>query len=389
VLLAVPCALLVSGAGTAAPRPDAHPRAITNRVWLSAAGNDARCRRNSPDRPCATFNRAYQVAHAGDTVIAAGGRYPETAPSEGAVYIDPSGSKHGVVTFVCQGKRDVTFAAPVFAFHPGLSGVKMIGGCFHFHVPYFGYGGYPAVTQDITLDGVHMEGLNCAGCKNVTIQNSEIGPFVACYMPNDGQSAPSYAYCDTSDPAQAFWAAHGGIANIQQEPFVHSGAAGNAVNFVLDHDHIHGITSKWDETHTGCLLTWDTDGLRITNSTFDHCAIYDIALSAPSVDNNVTITENTFGVPVYSFDPTEPHPNGRLPRAFVEGQLGAGSAGVDTNWLIRGNTFVNGIRMGDAGSTYHNAFVENNNLGAGSDCRGAGVVYRGNTGSCRGHRVSR
>ena len=324
----------------------------------------------------------------GDTVVVAGGRYPETAPSEGAAYIDPSASKSGVVTFVCQGNGDVTFAAPVFAFHPGLNGVTMTGGCFHFHVPYFGYGGYPAVTRNITLNDVHMEGLNCAGCRNVTIRNTEIGPFVACYMPGDGQNAPTYANCDTGDPAQAFWAAHGGVANIQQEPFVHSGAAGNAINFVFDHDHIHGISSKWDETHTGCLLTWDTDGLRISNSTFDHCAIYDIALSAPSVDNNVTITKDTFGVPVYSFDPTEPHPNGRLPRAFVEGQFGAGSAGVDRNWLIRGNTFVNGIRMGDAGSTYRNALVENNNLGTGSDCRGIGVVYRGNSGSCRGQRVS-
>jgi hypothetical protein len=385
---AVPCVLLVTAAGAAASHPDGQRLAKTNRVWLSVGGNDANCRRNDPDRPCATFNRAYQVAHTGDVVVVAGGRYPETAPSEGAVYIDPSASKHGVVTFACQGRHDVTFAAPVFAFHPGLSGVTMTGGCFHFHVPYFGYGGYPSVTQNITLDGVHMEGLNCAGCRNVTIKNSEIGPFVACYMPNDGQNAPSYAYCDTSKPSQAFWAAHGGIANIQQEPFVHSGSAGNAINFVLDHDHVHGISSKWDETHTGCLQTWDTDGLRITNSTFDHCAIYDMNISAPSIDDNVMITNNKFGVPVYSFDPTEPRPNGRLPRSFVEGTFGAADVGIDRNWLIRGNTFVNGIRMGDRGSTYRNALVEDNDLGAGSDCRGVGVVYRGNTGSCRGYRSS-
>ena len=388
-LLGILCALLLSAGGATASQRNSHRGAITNRVWLSAAGNDVTCRRDRPDLPCATFNRAYQVAHAGDRVIVAGGRYPETAQSEGAVYIDPSASKHGVVTFICQGRRDVTFAAPVFAFHPGLSGVEMIGSCFHFHVPYFGYGGYPAVTKDITLDGVHMEGLDCAGCRDVTIKNSEIGPFVACYTPNDSQSAPSYAYCDTADAAQAFWAVQGGTSDVQQEPFVHSGAAGKAINFIFEHDHIHGISSRWNETHTGRPSTWDTNGLRIANSTFDHCAIYDIALTEPSVDNDVTITNNTFGVPVYSFDPTEPHPNGRLPSSFVEGQLGAGSAGVDSNWLIRGNTFVNGIRMGYGGSTYRNAIVENNNLGPGSDCAGIGVIYRGNTGTCRGYHASR
>ena len=219
----------------------------------------------------------------------------------------------------------------------------------------------------------------------MTIRNSTIGPFVACYMPADGYGAPSYAYCDKSDPAQGYWASVGGTTIVQNEPFVHSGGSADAaVNFSLVHDHVHGITSKWSDTHIGCLQTWDTEGLVITNSTFDHCAIYDINMSAPSIDNNVTITNNTFGAPVYSLDPSEPKPNRELPVSFSEGEFGATSYGVDSNWLIQGNSFTHGIRMGgNPESTYSNARVLNNNLGRGSDCAGKGVVYRGNTGYCR------
>ena len=61
---------------------------------------------------------------------------------------------------------------PVFAFHPGLGGVTFTGSCFRFHVPYFGYGGYTALTHDVILDRVHMDSFECAGCANVTIMNS-------------------------------------------------------------------------------------------------------------------------------------------------------------------------------------------------------------------------
>ena len=71
-------------------------------------------RTEQPDRPCATFDRAFSVAHPGDTVLVAPGRYPETDAQSGATGIH--GSKSQPVTFVCGGKGDVTFAAPIFAF---------------------------------------------------------------------------------------------------------------------------------------------------------------------------------------------------------------------------------------------------------------------------------
>ena len=133
----------------------------SNRVWVAVDGSDRTCRRNDRRRPCATFDRAYHVARGGDTVVVAGGRYPVTALGESATYIDPRDSKGSAVTFACRGNGDVTFAAPVFAFHPGVNGVVFRGGCFHFHIPYFGYGGSSALAQNITLDGVHMQGFNC------------------------------------------------------------------------------------------------------------------------------------------------------------------------------------------------------------------------------------
>jgi hypothetical protein len=345
-------------------------------IALSPSGNDASCGRNNPSRPCATFDRAYQLARGGDTVVVAGGRYAMTEPSAGASSIFPAKQlKGGTVSFVCKGDGDVSFTAPVFAFYPGLGGVTVSGGCFHFHVVYFGYGGYSQGTHDITLDGVHMESFNVAGAKNVTISNSEIGPFVACYEPDDGTGAPAYAFCDPG----SYWASQDGTSHVQQEPFLHNGGAGPATNIVLDHVHIHGISSKWNGTHTGGLLVWNVNGLTIKNSTFDHDAIYDIEENAGSSDSAVTMTNNTFGAPVYSFDPNEPSQNTPLPNAWREVTIG-GSGSALNDWLIQGNTFTNGLAISTAGGgSFEGVSVFGNLLGNHTTCIAAtGLAFDSN-----------
>jgi hypothetical protein len=364
----------------AAGRPPT-TRAAHGTVWLATTGNDAGCRRNDQTRPCATFGKSFQLAHGGDTVIVQAGRYPTTNESSGATDIGPPGKKQAPVTFRCAGGGDVTFAAAEFAFLPGVSGVAFQGGCFRFHVVDFGYGGYTGVTSNIELDGVHMESFNCPGCRNVTIRNSEIGPLVACYMPGDGYGVPSYGNCDASDPNQAYWAAQGGTSGPQQEPFIHSGGAGRAINFTLDHDRIHGISSRWSGTHTGGLLIWDTDGLTIENTTFDHDAIYDIEFNSCSNDIDVVLRNNVFGWPVYSFDPTEPRPGKELPTGFRELGIGVGGAAqcggttpIERNWTIEFNRIAHGfITDGIPGTTYDNVVIRGNVLGSQTTCGQNGV----------------
>jgi chitodextrinase len=358
--------LTASTAACPSPAPTT-PSAYGAQVFVSTSGNDTTCVRGDQSRPCLTFDRAYRVAQSGDTVSVAGGGYAMTEPNYGGTGIYTTDGHP--VTFVCRGDGDVTFAGPIFYFWAGVSNVTFRGGCFRFHVPYIGLGGYSQRTSNITLDGVHMDSFNIAGASNVTIANSEVGPFVACYGPS---FEPAYARCDPNspDPTERFYAGRPeGSGDLQQEPFIHNGGAGKATNITLDHVRVHHISSKWNGTHTGGLLVWGSDGLTIRGSTFDHNAIYDIQFNAGSSDSNVTIENNVFGYPVYSFDPTEPDPGGELPTSFRELGIGTGPGTTNTNWLIRYNSIAHGfITDGLPGTTYNNVRIVGNILGKASTC---------------------
>jgi hypothetical protein len=304
--------------------------------------------------------------------------YPQDAPSLGGSHLGGP-AKSGVVTFVCAGAGDVTFAGPNFSIDAGAGNVVFRGSCFRFHVVGVGWGGYSEAAHDVTFDGVHMDSFNCAGCVRLTIENSEVGPFVACYAPGDGSGAPSYAYCDpnSSDPTERYWASVGGSNGQQQEPYIHNGAAGPATDVTLDHDRIHGISSKWNETHTGGLMPWNTKNLHITYTTFDHNAIYDV-LDNMSVDDGLVLDHDSFGVPVYSFDPNEPSPGGPLPNSWRDLTFGGNGAQL-SNAVISNNTFANGIRFQDGTVTYSNVLIQNNQLGTATMCGPyPGVTFTGN-----------
>jgi hypothetical protein len=355
-------ALLLAGTSYSTPLPTRpHGKAPTNRVWLATTGSDSSCARNSPNRPCATFDRAFRIAHPGDTVLVAAGRYPETDAQSGATGIH--GSKSQPVSFVCGGTGDVTFAAPIFAFYPGMSGVIIRGGCFRFHIPTFGFGGSAARTHDVLLDGVHMDSFECLGCANVTIRRSEIGPVVACGGPG---YADAHSRCDASKPTEAYYATRSeGTADLQVEPFIHNGAAGRATRVTLIGDRIHGIqTRNSGEWHTGGLLIWNTDGLTLKGNTFDHNAIYDIEENAGSTDSNVTIENNVFGWPVNPFDGGSSDGQ-ETPKDWREIDLGG--AATLSGALIRYNSFAHGALFRPDGS-FNNVQVIGNVLGSASVC---------------------
>lgn len=341
---------------TAGPPP-------AGQVTLRTTGSDSGCARNGP--ACATFNRAFAVALGGDTVVVHGGSYPADAPPPAANRNQLDDAKTTPATFVCAGDGNVTFQAPLFVFWAGSAGATFQGGCFHFHAVMVGLGGYPTLTHDIRLDGVHMDAPEIIGAKNVAIVNSEIGPFVAC----GAADAPSTAAC----PTGSYWAQfpHGTDA-VQQQPFIHSGAAGKAINVTLDHDTIHGITSLWSGTHTGGLLIWDTDNLHITNTTFSGNAVYDIEQNAGSTDNGLVLQGDTLGFPVFTPD------GGSGNNGHQEVEC-CGSGDQSVNWLIDHNTFVNGLRIAGTGS-FSNVTVSNNQLGSSPTCGPfPGVTFVGNT----------
>jgi hypothetical protein len=341
--------------------------------------------RGNASLPCASFNRAYQIAAPGDTVAVTAGKYPASDPSAGATTIYPDASKEGSsapVTFVAQG-GDVTFAAPVFSFYPGVNNIVMRGSGFHFHIPTFGLGGYSARTHDITLDGVHMDSFEVVGAANITIKNSEVGPLDSCYAPGT-TSAPTSAWCDPSNPVEAYWATQpGGTTGKQAEPFIHNGSAGTATNITLQGDHIHGLQTKDGSAnglHTGGLLVWNVDGLTLRGNIWDHNAIYDVESAETGTLNNVTIENNVFGWPVYPLDPSQPNPGGETAKDWRE--LNLGSNGLPySNWLIRYNSFAHGTILN---GNYTNVRVVANILGTNSANAATGIAQDHNVGVAGG-----
>lgn len=347
---------------TSTPTTTANPPPA-GQVSLSVSGTDTGCARNGA--ACATFNRALAVASAGDKVLVHGGSYPADAPPTNRNQLE--GDKGSAVTFVCAGDGNVSFKAPTFIFWAGNGNVTFQGDCFHFHTVMVGLGGYPQLTHDIRLDGVHMEAPEIIGARNVQLVNSEIGPFEAC----GAADAPGYAACT---PGSFYAQFPNGTDVVQQEPFIHNGSAGKATNILLDHDLVHGITSKWSGTHTGGLLIWNTDNLRITNTVFQGNAIYDIEQNAGSSDNGLVFQNDTFGFPVFTPDSGDPNANNGH-REFE--CCGSGDSAV--NWLIDRNKFVNGIRM-DASGSKSGVVISNNDLGSNPDCGPfPGVTFVGNT----------
>jgi hypothetical protein len=342
-------------------------------VWLSPSGNDSTCVRNHASSPCATFDRAYEVAHGGDAVAVAAGTYPITTPSESATKITPSDrGKNGTVSFVCEGNGNVHFDAPNFVFAPGLSEVSVSGSCFHFNDVNFGYGGYPQQTHDIALHGVHMTSVECAGCARVTIDGSEIGPMIACYAPNTA-GVPASATCDPSSMAdgQAFWAAHGGSNTAGSYlAFFHDGDAGHVQDIVLSHNRFHDINTKYSsKLHDECLFLWNFDGVILDGNTFKRCGIFDVFIPAENGSDNLTVENNTFGPPVETLD--NGGQNGvELARDWRDVVVQSNSGTVVRNWLIRFNRFSHGLSLdnGHVGQQFLNVRVLGNVLGNNTYC---------------------
>jgi len=328
------------------------------------------------------------VALAGDTVAVAGGVYPMTVPAAGSTTVFPQ-SKGGPVTFVCQGAADVRFASRSFTFYPGVAGIVMRGGCFHFHVVNFGYGGYPGQTHDVTLDGVHMDSFEVAGASNIAITNSEIGPNVDCYAPGatgtgfNGGPISSSAWCDPSDPVQAFWATQpDGSSKEQMEPYIHNGAAGTPTNIVLSGDHFHGMQTKDSfNLHTGGLFIWNSVGVVLRGNTFDHNAVYDVYTSG--TQTNLVLENNVFGWPVYPLESSQPTPGGETSKDWREVDFSETTNGA----LIRFNSFAHGL---NPQGSLTNVRVIGNVLGNWTNCA-TGATFDANVvvgGSCGSRSVT-
>ena len=258
-----PTATISSATGACAP---SSPSAAAS-VFLSPSGNDSSCSRNGS--ACRSFDRADSIAQNGDVIQVAPGVYPSGPPNYG---YGQSIMHSTQVTFVCQPSASadsVSFTDPEFLIGPGGGNIAFNGSCFHFHILDIGLRGYSGgsnIIHDVTLNGVHMDSFDITGVNSVTVNNSQIGPIVACFgSVTEAQTngAPASAACSSSgSPVEAYWASVGGTAGKQDEPFVHDNGSDTATNVTFNGDHFTGMQTKWpDYFHQGGLLVWGSSGL--------------------------------------------------------------------------------------------------------------------------------
>ena len=292
-------------------------------------------------RPCLTFNRAYRAARPGDTVVIGGGTYPPQT-----VAVDPT-KVHATanVTFepaqdarvIIAGDLHMLGSHAVFQAAPGT-------GDFRMRYLYSDATDGPDTSTHVSFDFLRGAAFQIGPNADITIHGGQWGP-------NECGSNPSIEPSITplySDPGR--------------EP----------THIVLDGLHIFGQSSPdLQECHIGGLSVVSVNGLVLRNTVFSRDMVYDMAVGDFTKQfgnpRNVVIENNVFGAPVAQDKVTD------------DGQpeLQTEDPGVYQNWLVRFNSFKNGIALNfDGGAIFQGSRVVGN-IGSRADCRadGPGVQW--------------
>lgn len=224
-------------------------------LYVSPTGSDSgRC---TQAQPCASFNRAYQVAQLGQTVQVAAGTYGD----QNLLADSKSGS--GVVAFVPAPGAQVTL------------GELRTTGASHLEFDNLTMDDYYLApgSDDITFRNDHMRFFFIRSASNVRMFGGDVG--------NYGQAIP--ATIGTLHPS---------------DPTPH--------NVLIDGVLFHDMTRAQNpEGHMECLFVQGVDGLVVQNSRFTHCDVFDVffkEFEAPQF-SNVRMTNNFFGEATDAADP--------------------------------------------------------------------------------------
>jgi chitodextrinase len=236
-------------------------------VAVSAGGNDSTCLRGDPSKPCASFQRAMNVAQAGDSITVAGGTYPGQ---------QLTGNKN--VTFRVASGQVATFTDRVTLYN--LTGVTLVG-------PFRGNGHsnfdlwFDGCDADVTVDGWTGLALGIVGSANgITLRNMDMGGYSASNAPaGDSGISPNADRCN-------------GGGTIPDDRMVR--------NVVIEdsrfHDVFYGPESTWAGAHPDCFeLEGRTDRITFRRVVFERCGNTFIGIFTDwGPNNNVTIENSLF-----------------------------------------------------------------------------------------------
>jgi hypothetical protein len=297
-------------------------------LFVAPGGSDAgTCTRT---RPCATFDRAYRVAHPGDTVEIAGGAYPTQV-----VQVDRR--KVNLTPPCSLGRR-----ARCVVFRPVAGATVTIEGdlvVYASNALFLGSGrplrfrigkmlrseATPgqATSHNVTFDDLHGAGFEIGPNHHITIKGGNWGPNYVCGTSGTDENKV------------------GPDGNIPRQ-WPH--------DVVLDGLRIHDQNSyHLDLCHMGGLFLISGHNITLRNSIFSRNAVYDIQVQDfTNADccgmkfgqmHDVLMENNWFGPPVRGLDePNGSRRNDLQPELQLDGSYGGWK-----NWLIRFNSFYNGL----------------------------------------------
>lgn len=237
--------------------------AVAARLAVATNGSDAGdC---SLARPCRTFDRAFNVARAGDVVRVAGGEYPGQSIT---------GSRGGMVTFEAAPKARVLLTGPLQLTSASSVGVRGLE--ISHSVPAPGLIIGPCSSNLIVENVVAKAFAIFEGTVGATIKGGSYGGYNTPSVEEDSAIGTSGAGCNGSTPPSR--------------------------NIVLDgvdfHDSYWPVHSRADfgTSHPDCFqIIGNVVGLTIRNSLFQRCGDSFIGGFPDQGDfSNVVIENNTF-----------------------------------------------------------------------------------------------
>jgi hypothetical protein len=313
--------------------------------------------------PCATFDRAYRLATAGQRVAVAAGTYPTQV-----VRVDPTklDAAANVVIAPADGAR-VSIAGDliVYGSHVTFRDLKLR------KLVNQGTAG-AATSHDVVFDNLDGETFNIGPNYRITIQGGDWGPSLACHARNSAFARETW--CPTDSPYAAT-GNDGGNGDYES----HIGPDGEIADqwphgIAIDGARIHDQNSLDLATmHTGGLFLISGWDIAIRNSVFQRNAVYDLQVQDFSTRDccgqtygpvrDAVLENNWFGAPVQGVnDPGGSSVDDGQPDVQLDPRKGdAATLPCWSNWLIRFNSFHNGLALGlDGPACFTNVRVVGN-----------------------------
>jgi len=308
--------------------------------------------------PCASFDFAYHLAAPGTTIEIAGGTYPAQTVNVDLTKLDATSD----VVFRPAAGATVQIDGDLTVY-----GSHAIFRNLHLHKLVSQATAGALTSHDVTFDGLDGETFNIGPNYDISIVGGDWGPSLACHA-RDSAFDPS-TWCPAGSPHAAEgndgnagdWENHVGPDGTIPAQWPH--------DIVISGTRIHDQNSAdLDAMHTGGLFIISGYNIAIRNTVFQKDAVYDLQVqdfSSPDCcgmtygpPHDVVLENNWLGAPVRGVnDPGGDTFNDQQPEVQLDPRHGA----CWSNWLIRFNSFTNGLALGlDADPCFDNVRVVGN-----------------------------